>query len=348
MYQILNSEQRRIYTNIRQLYSNFRATQRERESFDGGMSWKRSKGREYLFQSRNRRGYGKSLGPRTEKTEKIFEDFHRRKTELDERLKELRAELDRQAKLCVASGLGRMPRLSANIIRLLVQYGYTESVIRIAGSNAMYAYEAAAGVQFDSGVLETRDLDLFFDQRSKLKLLADQPQNLLSLLQAADKSFDLAQEGHFRAVNERGFEVELIKAMPSPPQKNERRSIGKENGDLQAAEISGLSCIRESPAFEEIVIADDGYPVEVTSIDPRYFAAHKLWLSTQDSRDPVKQRRDSAQAREVVRLLVEFMPRLPMNDKALQALPSHLREPLFELAKDVQESLESPGDVPGL
>ena len=36
------------------------------------MHWKKSKSREYLFRSRDRFGYGKSLGPRSPETEKIL------------------------------------------------------------------------------------------------------------------------------------------------------------------------------------------------------------------------------------------------------------------------------------
>lgn len=348
MYQILDAEQRRMLTNIRQQYAAYREVQGEREEYAGGMHWKRSEGREYLFRSRNRRGYGKSLGPRSPETEQIHEAFHRRKRELDERYESLKAELERQARLCVAAGLGRVPRAPANVIRVLERHGLLGRVLRVAGSNAMYAYEAAAGVQLEAGLLETRDLDLFYDHRASLELLGNRPETLLHALREADKSFELAAKGHFRAVSGKGFEVELIKPMPSPPMKSERRHLGSDVPDLEAAEIEGLDRLRDSPAFEQVVVAEDGYPVRLVTNDPRFFAAHKLWLSNQSGREPVKARRDEAQAKAVLQLLVDFLPQYPLDRKSLQALPGAMRRPLLQAVNGISESPSDSSDVPGL
>ena len=43
------------------------------------MHWEKTKGREYLFRSRDRFGYGKSLGPRSSETEKILAQFQQGK-----------------------------------------------------------------------------------------------------------------------------------------------------------------------------------------------------------------------------------------------------------------------------
>ena len=42
--------------------------------------------------------------------------------------------------------------------------------IIILGTNALYAYEAAAGVRFDSGLIATMDVDLLWEVRTKLML----------------------------------------------------------------------------------------------------------------------------------------------------------------------------------
>jgi hypothetical protein len=41
----------------------------------------------------------------------------------------------------------------------------------------------------------------------------------------------------------------------------------------------------------------------MATVDPRAFAARKLWVSSQSSRDPVKRIRDDAQSRAVAKLV---------------------------------------------
>ncbi|WP_419656511.1 hypothetical protein [Desulfosarcina variabilis] len=45
------------------------------------MHWKKSAGREYLFRSVDREGNGRSLGPRSPKTEYILSEFQQHKAE---------------------------------------------------------------------------------------------------------------------------------------------------------------------------------------------------------------------------------------------------------------------------
>jgi hypothetical protein len=69
-----------------QIYEAYLAAFPKNRSYKGGMHWKKAKGREYLFRTKDRRGYGKSLGPRSSKTEKSLAEFRRGKQEMKERL----------------------------------------------------------------------------------------------------------------------------------------------------------------------------------------------------------------------------------------------------------------------
>ena len=65
----LTENQRRVYIDTCQVYEAFIVAQDSMQSFKGGMHWKKSKGREYLFRSTDRKGNGKSLGPRNKENE---------------------------------------------------------------------------------------------------------------------------------------------------------------------------------------------------------------------------------------------------------------------------------------
>ncbi len=70
LFKKMTDNQRRVFIDTGQLYEVYMNTFRKSRSYRGGMHWKKSKGREYLFRTLDRYGYGKSLGPRSPETEK--------------------------------------------------------------------------------------------------------------------------------------------------------------------------------------------------------------------------------------------------------------------------------------
>ena len=85
------------------------------------MHWKKAKGKEYLFRSRDRYGYGKSLGPRSPEAEKTLKEFRRNKQQLKERLISLKTRMKEQARFCKAAMIQRVPRVAAETLSLLDQ-----------------------------------------------------------------------------------------------------------------------------------------------------------------------------------------------------------------------------------
>ena len=271
------------------------------------MHWKKVKGRDYLFRSRDRFGYGKSLGLRSPETELVYREFHENKTHFQQNLREVQGRLKEHARFCKAARIARVPRIVGSILRLLDTQKLLGSNLQVVGTNALYAYEAAGGVFFDSGLMATQDMDILWDVRSRLQLHADQRidgKGLLSILQQADPSFELIRKRSFRAVNRKGYMVDLLKPEPKPVHRLEKRRMGA-NGDMEAAEMRNLQWLVSSPKFTQDVIGDDGYPATMVAPDPRAFALHKLWLSRQADREPIKRKRDRDQAIAVCRLVLQ-------------------------------------------
>ena len=325
-FQELNGDQRREVVNTRQRFTAYRQAEDRAKEYRGSMVWSTSNGREYLVRSR----YAKSgmrrqtsLGPRSEKTEMIKLEYERGRTEAEARLENLQATLDRQAAINRALGLGRVPLIGAKIIRALDRAGMLGSAIRVIGTNAIYAYEAAAGVRIDPGLTTTDDIDLLFDTRRNLTFVTidDIPQpSLLKLLRKIDHSFTRSVQA-FRATNSEGYLVDLIKPLRNPPWKKHREQIGADAEDLSATEIEGLAWHENAPVFEAIAIDERGEPCRIVTSDPRVWAAHKLWLSKRADREPIKRRNDEAQAEVVGRLVAKYMPNLPYVADELRVLP---------------------------
>ena len=323
IFKEMNDNQRRVYIDTAQIYEAYIGTFYKSQAYRGGMHWKKSKGRQYLFRSRDRYGYGESLGLRSPETEKILVEFRENKLQQKERLKNLNDRLDEQARFCKAALIQRVPRVVIGILRQLDQQKLLGKNVLVCGTNALYAYEAAAGVFFDNPIMATNDLDILWDIRPKLTLVGDndiERIGLLDILRKADRSFEPVEPRSFRAVNRNGYMVDLIKPEPKQLLKKERTQMGDSN-DLKAAEIRNLHWLIASPKMSQVVIGDDGHPAAMTVPDPRSFALHKLWLSEQPDRESVKKQRDCDQGIAVSHLIVNYLPQYKFNASELRMFP---------------------------
>ena len=343
----LSSEQIRQHVDCEQTYEVYHKSLREYEQrFSGSMSWKTSTNdKEYLYKKTS--GIWKSLGPRSPETETIYSQFHSGRANSKERVTRLAQRLDELAPVNRAMALGRVPLLTARIVRALDKLGLIGTAIDVVGTNALFVYERLAGVHISSGLLSTQDVDLLMDSRFSLRLIAKDFSNkgLIGLLQKIDHSFAPLAKNSYRAANRDGFLVDLIKPTP----KNLMSTGGKSRfsadaEDLQAIEIEGLSWLVNSPKTSAVAIDQRGYPLSYSTPDPRAFALHKFWLSRRADRDAAKRVRDGMQARVVAELIRTRLPHLSFESNDLQALPLALRQLASELLP--VENEEEPSLTP--
>jgi hypothetical protein len=319
----LTAEQRRIAINAIQLYEHSEELRAQSRDFKGGLHWKKVSEREYLVRTVDRFGHERSLGPRTPATEKQYREFVAAKAAYRSTVKGLQAELGSRAKFCVAAGVNRVPRIAADIVRSLDNGGLLGEHLVILGSHALYAYEMKAGVQLKAGLLQTEDLDTLLNTKSEIELAGPiRSIGLIGILQRVDRTFKPQRQRSFRAVNDRGFMVDLIRA-PLDPSSARLTSIGRH--DLVAEELRGLEWLDFAPKLSQIVIADNGYPVRFVVPDPRLFALHKLWVSIQPTRDRIKQRRDLRQGEAAAELAHDYLD-LKFDRAFLKTVPRELRD----------------------
>jgi hypothetical protein len=318
----LTNQQRLHLVNSEQLYENYRAALRHAAAHTYGMRWKTVRGGEYLFRDRDARGNGKSLGPRSAETEAILASFLQGREAANERLAGIRAALDEQARLNKALRLSRVPRVIARILRELDATGLYKS-FTVLGTQALFGYEAAGGVQFLTELLASGDIDLLYDHRHKMTLVSGKldGQGLLGLLKRADRSFECIRKRGFRAANAGQFMVDLI-VPPRGMQVSDPVSFADD--DLVAAEVPGLQWLLNAPKLDTVAIDETGWPTPLRVPDPRAFALHKAWLASRSDRDAIKKPRDLAQARAVAALVREYLPHLPFSE-AISSLHGDVR-----------------------
>jgi hypothetical protein len=321
----LNNDQRRETVNTRQRYQTWRAAIEREYGYRGSMVWEETGGRRYLMRSsydqhgiRRLRSLG-AESPETVSTKQRFDEERLAATESRRKIDEV---VERQAAINRALNLGRVPILTARILRLLDHRGLLGKGIRVVGTNALYVYEAGCGVFLDPSITATDDVDLLFDARKRLHLVGDPDlpdDTLIQLLKRADRSFAKARQS-FRAQNDDGFLVDLIKPIPNPPWRKGPMRLGSSD-DLDASEIEGLVWLENAPPFEQTCIDDQGFPLRIVTADPRAFAIHKYWISMRAEQSPVKKTRDAEQARVVAALVRSYLQHLPFDAAELRMFP---------------------------
>jgi hypothetical protein len=320
----LTNDQRKYLIDTAQMYESYIEAKRHANTYRHGMTWKKARNKEYLFRLSGRTGYGKSLGVRSEASEQILAEFKAGKEASRHRLDEIVKRLDQIAKINKALQLGRLPVVIAKLLRALDERGLLGEEFIVLGTNCLFAYEAVAGVRIDPSLTASGDIDLMYDARRKISIASQKlgGEGLIGLLRKIDKTFALLRVNSFRAANSQEFMVDLI----TPPRDIRISTpISFAEDDLVASEIAGLEWLMNSPKFEAVCIAEDGWPARMVVPDPRAFAIHKNWLSSRPERDPIKKPRDADQSDLVKNIVIDYFPHLPFEDEALLSFPVDLR-----------------------
>jgi len=344
----LKHDQRRQLIDTQQVYEAWRSARAERDRrFTGSMRWAPRNGTDYLLRKIGSRET--SLGRRSSATEAAYEAFNHGRNENRDRLQRLAARLDELAPVNVALGLGRVPEIAARLLRRFDEAGLLGTQLFVVGTNAIFAYEALAGVFVAGGLLATGDIDLLYDARRRMSVaLQDiRERGLIGLLQQVDQSFAPTRPRGFRATNRDGYMVDLIRLEAKdvfrgrlPP------SLTNLPDDLEGAAIFGLAWLVNAPKVEAVPLDERGYPLHLVAIDPRVFALHKIWLSKRSDREPLKVQRDIEQARATATIAVRYL-RLPFDADALSALPLELRDLLPQAIENGRDDAhQSVSDEP--
>ena len=341
----MSNEQRRQFVDVGQTFTAWReASKQFGHSYEGsyraGMRWVKRNGADYLL--RKYRKTERSLGPRSPETEKIQEKYMRERSRIRRRLTQTKARLDSMRRVNVALRLNRVPIEAAKVIRALDEADLLGRHVFVVGTNAMYAYEARAGILFGVDRISTQDLDVLLDARRRLTLAFSDDvrcEGIMGILRKADKTYDTGRMYGYSATNDDGYIVDLICPEEGPVLSAPSKRLGEDFNDLEPAPIEGLQWLINAPKIEEIAIGEDGMPLHLACIDPRVFALHKKWLSLQVTRQPIKKKRDAEQAVAVAALCQSYF-NLGFDTKELSALPSSIRDLRKELSEQAAGFLE--------
>jgi hypothetical protein len=336
-HEFQENQQRTLDQAIRAHQAYLEALEASRP-FKGGMHWKKISGRAYLYKYRDRYGHGHSLGPRSPNTEGIWADFARQRQEAAAHLGTQRRRLAEAARFCRAALINRVPDPVTRILRHLTESDLSGAPLMVIGTQALAAYEFAAGVFIET----PKTSPGWPGTGSQLTLAAPaapSPAEFLTRLRRADRSFQVLPGPEFVAVAKTGFRVSFV----SPPTvRAPYRIKGRDpQGVAVPAESGDLAALVNSPRFSQVVIGRRGDPVTMVVPDPRALALHKLWLSQQEGREPVKQARDRRQAVALAALIVRYLPQYYFFSTQLHLFPGEVAR----LAEGLVEGYEVAEDL---
>lgn len=307
----LGGDARRQYMDALSTFTEWERSVKESAEVRGGMYWKHQGKTEYLIRTSPSNSQ-KSLGPRSPETENIYGKFTERKASSEGRVKNLAAQLGVHKRLNRALFVGRAPQMLIDILAMMNRVGIAEH-FTVVGTHALYAYEAAAGVRIESGdVLATKDIDLLWDTRKRIQFsttMAVAGYSMLGLLRKVDPSFRLRRDQLYTAVNDKGFEVDIIRRETAEGDPHPMRITNAED-DFWVTQAENAAELLNAPRFTAMIVAPSGDMARMTTISPIAFARFKRWLAAQPTRDPMKRSRDTLQAEVVEQLTAEYLPHI--------------------------------------
>jgi hypothetical protein len=306
-----SDEQARALVNLRQRYEAWRYAERAWRELPYDLRRKRVGEYEYLYEIHDRSGNGTSLGRWDAEAEQRFATYRAEKTKLKDRLARGRAAVDEGARLARALRVPQLASAPAPILREADCRGLLDGTLLVVGTNCLVAYaqEAVAALPLAD---ETEDFDIAWAAREEV-----QGAPVWDLLKAVDPTFTVNTEREFQARNASTYEVELLVA-PSRAATLGRRDRPR---PVPLPEQEWLLLGRP---VDQVVVCRDGTAARVVAPDPRWFALHKLWLSAQAKRDPLKRRKDRAQGLGVLDAARQAMPHYPLDGEFVAGIPAEL------------------------
>lgn len=306
-----NSEnQLRQYADAAAVFHAHALAVKEAATVRGSMLWREVKGIRYLIRT-SAAGAQHSLGPESDQTVAMFNSFMARKEQLAQRRTALGAKLEEMRKLNKVYRVGRTPQVVVTLLQVLENAGIAEQFLTV-GTHALYAYESACGVRVGTEALATRDVDLLYDTRQHVAFVTSMQRldsSLMGIFRKADKTFRIRPDQLQTAVNDEGFEIDVIRRHAVDGDPHPLPMSDKED-DLWAVQVPSGNQLVSARRHEQMVVSPRGDMALMRTVHPLDFVRIKTTLASAPGRDPIKRPKDALQAQVVQHLWDEYLMHL--------------------------------------
>lgn len=319
-----SAESQRVRANLEQTYAAWVEARRAVDAMPVSMYWSSKEGVDYLCVKQTSQDNGSSVGRRSPALEAQYQSHVESKARLKERIRALDTQLTERAGLYRRLRLPSIPDRQAEILRKLDVEGLLGTDLMVVGTNAFIAYELACGARFPTGNEETEDFDMAWCRGTKASLLEQGSgvsgrKTLFAVLKSLDTSYQINPRKPYQAVNQTGYEVELLAAPSTHP-------LPKFEPFEPMVTLVEQEWLLLGQPLSVVVATVRGRACPLYVPDPRWMALHKLWLSRKPERNPAKKAKDQRQG-EVLMDAVRFFlhDSHPLNIDFVVSLPAELQ-----------------------
>ncbi len=309
-------EQARALINLEQHYGVWIEAVRKVDELPYNLQRKEISGRSYLYEIRDRRGNGRSLGPWSEATERQFNAYQIEKAEAKARLERSAARLQETGRLARAARTPMIASAPGPLLREADRRRLLGSHLLVLGTTVVAAYAIEAGGFIHDAASETDDFDMAWSATEQVE---ERP--IWDLLKAVDPTFAINFERTFQARNADAYEVEILVA----PSRAQTTSGLDQPRPVPLPEQEWLLLGR---SVDRVVLCRDGSAARIVAPDPRFFALQKLWMGRQSKRNALKRPKDLKQGTALLSAVRAYMPHYPLDEAFISTLPKELA-PLY-------------------
>jgi hypothetical protein len=266
----MNSAETQVLQDLGEAWASYGPALRDKFALDGGMTWRKGVGGEFLYHYRVDPETGKkkwtALGKRSVETERAYNDFISRRGDARQTVLNSRDDIKLAGRLVKAHGLAKMPGKHAEVLRSFWLRSLDDGMM-LFGGHALLGYEISTGVLAPAPLV--RDESLLFVVRNTPD--DEEIGDVKDAFEDAVGAKVRIDEKRKRTVLSGGdVTIELW----------EKDFLTRRVDDQEQAQI--LEEALDAPAVTGLTVARDSQPVELKALDPRTYAIAAYVLGQDD------------------------------------------------------------------
>jgi hypothetical protein len=266
----MNSAETQVLQDLGEAWSSYGPALRDKFTLDGGMTWRKGAGGEFLYHYRVDAETGKkkwtALGLRSPATEATYKDFISRRGDARQTVLTSRDDIKLAGRLVKAHGLAKMPGKHAEVLRSFWLRSLDDRMM-LFGGHALLGYEISTGVLAPAPLV--RDESLLF-------IVRNTPDD--EAISDVKDAFEDAVGARVRVDEKRKRTV--LSGGDVTVELWEKDCLSRRVDDEYQVQI--LEDALDAPAVTGLTVARDSQPVELKTLDPRSFAIAAYVLGQDD------------------------------------------------------------------